>query len=129
MMRIVHLAEARSSGWDKVAAAVEESELPAPKVECLPEHTRVTLYSPRPLTRMESAERVRAVYLHACLRQINDLPTSNASVRDRFGIPASNAAQATRLIAEAVAAGMVAVANPADNPRQRRYLPFWAVER
>jgi predicted HTH transcriptional regulator len=129
MMRRAHIAEERGSGWDKVAQAVELYQLPAPRVEVTPAHTRAILLAPQPLTKMARADRIRAVYLHACLRQVTNETTTNASVRERFGIAATNSAQASRLLAEATDAGLIAVFDPSSaDRRNRQYAPFWAVE-
>lgn len=128
MMRRAHIAEERGSGWDKVASSVELYQLPAPRVEVTPAHTRATLLAPQPLTKMAKDDRIRAVYLHASLRQVTNEHTTNASVRERFGIADGSAAQATRLLTEATDAGMITVFDPAANRRNRRYVPFWAVE-
>ena len=61
---------------------------------------RVVLFAPRPLSSMDRAERVRAAYLHACLRYVNRKYLTNTSVRQRFGIEARNSAKASRVIAE-----------------------------
>jgi predicted HTH transcriptional regulator len=129
MMRRANLTEHRGSGWDKIAREVELYQLPAPRVDVLPEHTRAHLLGPQPLTRMDRSDRVRAVYLHACLRQITGRLTTNASVRERFGIAETNAPLASRILREAVGEGVIMVANPDDGVKARHYLPFWAVRR
>ncbi len=75
---------------------------------------------------MDKADRVRACYLHACLRYLSREPTTNASVRERFGISKRNVANASRLLREAVEAGVIVVQDPSVGWRSRRYLPFWA---
>lgn len=127
MARRVGIAEERGSGWDKVAFQVEVFQLPAPRVEVTPSHTKAVLLAPRSLTRMEREDRVRAVYLHACLREVTGEQTTNASVRERFGITQSNAPQASKLLSEAVAAGVIAVYDLDSGFRNRRYVPYWAV--
>jgi hypothetical protein len=54
---------------------------------------------------MDKADRVRTLYLHACLRYVNREHMTNSSVRQRFGIEPQNIATASRLIREAVEAG------------------------
>ena len=81
---------------------------------------------PRPLVRLDTSDRVRAVYLHACLRYVNREYLTNTSVRERFGLDAHHAATASRLIKEAVAAGGIVPDDPAAAPRMRRYVPAWA---
>ena len=52
--------------------------------------------------------------------------TTNATLRQRFGIASPNAAVASRLLNEAVEAGVIAIEDPAVGKRSRSYLPFWA---
>lgn len=126
LMRRFGICEERGSGWDKVVAQTELHQLPAPLAEATPDHTRVVLFAPRPLARMDKADRVRAVYLHACLRYVNREYLTNTSVRERFGLDAHGVAAASRLIKEAVAAGGILPDDPEAAPRMRRYLPTWA---
>lgn len=69
-MRRIGICEERGSGWDKIVSVSELYQLPAPLVEVPNDHTRVVLFAPRPLSKMNRADRVRAVYLHACLRYV-----------------------------------------------------------
>ena len=101
-------------------------QLPAPLAEVADDHTRVVLFAPRPLSSMDRAERVRAAYLHACLRYVNREYLTNTSVRQRFGIEARNSAKASRLIAEAVEAGAIVPDDPTAAPKLMRYVPEWA---
>lgn len=86
LMRRIGICEERGSGWDKVVFQSELYQLPAPLAEVADDHTRVVLFAPRPLSSMDRAERVRAVYLHACLRYVGREYLTNTSVRQRFGI-------------------------------------------
>jgi len=71
-------------------------------------------------------DRTRAVYLHACLRYVNREYLTNASVRGRFGIEPQNLATASRLIREAVEAGLIVPHDPDAAPKLMRYVPIWA---
>ncbi|WP_309074199.1 RNA-binding domain-containing protein [Paenarthrobacter sp.] len=126
VMRRAGICEERGSGWDKIVFQTEYHQLPAPLVEVTENHTRVVLFAYRPLTKMDKEDRVRAVYLHACLRHVTRQHTTNTSVRERFGIEPRNSAQASRLIREAVAAGVIAPFDPEAAPKMRRYVPGWA---
>lgn len=125
-MRTMGLCEEQGSGWDKITFQMEVHQLPPPLVEVTQDHTRVIVYGPRPLTKMERDDRVRAVYQHACLTYVSGEHMTNSSVRQRFGIATRNAAQATRLIKDAVDEGLVAPYDPSAGPRSMRYVPFWA---
>lgn len=126
LMRRMGICEERGSGWDKVVALTEIYQLPAPLVEATADHTRVVLFAPRPLGKMDKADRIRAVYLHACLRYVSREHLTNASVRQRFGLQPTNKATASRLIREAVEAGGIVPYDPDAAPKLMRYVPFWA---
>ena len=51
---------------------------------------------------------------------------SNATVRRRFGIEDQNAADASRILKEAVENGAIAIENLSAGTKSRTYLPFWA---
>ena len=126
LMRRVRICEERGSGIDKVVSQVELYQLPAPLFEVPPGSTRVVLFSHKPMAEMDATERVRACYLHACLKYVMRDFLTNASLRERFGIKESNKAVASRRIREAVHAGKI---KPFDEHAPRRlmkYVPFWA---
>jgi ATP-dependent DNA helicase RecG len=126
LMRRIGICEERGSGWDKVVFQTELYQLPAPLAEVTGDHTRVVLFAPRPLSQMDKADRVRAVYLHACLRFVNREYLTNTSVRERFGIEPQNLAVASRLIREAVDAGVIVPYDADAAPKLMRYVPIWA---
>lgn len=125
-MRKVGIAEERGSGWDKIAFEIEFHQLPPAKVEVKDEQTRVTLFAPKPLTKMDRPDRISAVYQHACLRYVSNEPTNNASIRERFSIPERNKALASRIIKEAVIEELIVPYDPSAGPRSIRYVPYWA---
>lgn len=126
MMRRMNVCEERGTGVDKVVGSCELYQLPAPQFEAADGFTRSTLFATRALTRMEPAERIRAVYWHACLRHVNGQHTNNASVRQRFAIADTNSAMASRLLKEAEAAGVIRIFDPDAALKLRRYVPRWA---
>lgn len=126
LMRRIGICEERGSGWDKVVFQTELYQLPAPLPEATDDHTRVVLFAPQPLSRMDKADRMRAVYLHACLRCVNREYLTNTSVRQRFGIEPQNLAVASRLIRETVEAGSIVPYDADAAPKLMRYLPIWA---
>jgi ATP-dependent DNA helicase RecG len=126
LARRMGLCEERGSGWDQVATLVEANELPAPLVETEDEFMRVTVFEHRPLSMYSREEKVRAVYFHACLRHVGHERTTNTSVRTRFRISPNNVAKASRLIKEALAAGVVVPYDPAVGAKAMSYVPFWA---
>jgi ATP-dependent DNA helicase RecG len=130
LMRRMKICEEAGSGIDKVIAAVEAFQLPAPDFAAIstakPGFTRATLYAPRKLNEMDAVERIRACYQHACLCFVTGKRMTNASVRKRFGIEEHNAAKASRLIAEALAANFIKAFAPDQGKKYASYLPFWA---
>lgn len=125
-MRIIGICEERGSGWDKIGFEVEFHQLPAPLIETTDSHTKVVLFAPRPLTKMQRDDRVRAVYLHACLRTVIHQQATNSSIRERFGLSPGSAATASRLIKEALEAGALIPYDSAAGKRAMSYVPFWA---
>ena len=128
-MRRFRICEERGSGIDKVVFQVELFQLPAPLFETPGGFMRAVLFAHKPLTAMNKADRVRACYLHACLRYVTRQPMTNASLRLRLGINDKNIASASRILGEAVEAGLVVIADPEAGTRNRSYLPFWAAPR
>ena len=126
LMRRFGICEERGSGVDKVVFEMEFYQLPAPLFEATGESTRAVLLAHRPLTRMDRADRVRACYLHACLRYVNREYLTNSSLRERFGIEARNIAMASRLIREAIAAGAISPHDKDAAPKYMKYVPWWA---
>ena len=70
LLRRFDICEERGSGIDKVVAQVEAHQLPAPLFEAPPGFTRVVLFGRKPMADMDRAERMRACYLHACLKYV-----------------------------------------------------------
>lgn len=126
LLRRIGICEERGSGIDKVIAQVEAFQLPAPLFEVAGEFTRSVLFAHRPLSAMDKSDRVRAVYQHACLLLVKRESMTNTSVRERFGIETQNSATASRLIRDAVEAGLVVAYDPNAAPKLMRYVPVWA---
>lgn len=126
LMRRAGICEERGSGVDKVVSETEFYQLPAPIFETPEGSTRVVLFSHKPLNEMDRADRVRACYLHACLRYVERDPMTNSSLRDRFGIEEKNSATASRIIRDAVKDGRVRPYDPDQGKKYAKYLPFWA---
>ncbi|MBD8517281.1 ATP-binding protein [Plantibacter sp. CFBP 8804] len=124
-MTRAHISEERGSGWEKIAAQVERYQLPAPKISVEAGHTKVVVYAPRGFAEMTASERVEAVYLHASLRHVSGEPTTNSSVRERFGIPDANSAQASRVLRDALQSGLLVLEDDSVGAKSRRYVPFW----
>ena len=126
MMRRIGICEERGTGWDKVVLQTELLQLPAPRVESGSHYTRVVLFGRRPLSEMDRSERVRAIYLHACLKYVSEEYVTNPSLRQRFGIEGRNSAQVSRLLAEAVKEGVIVPDDPTPACKNMRYVTWWA---
>ncbi len=126
-MRRIGVCEERGSGIDKVVFQTEVFQLPAPTFEVIEEQTRATLFSHRPLSRMDKSDRIWACYLHACLRYVNRDFMTNSSLRERFGIIAQNSATASRLIKEAIAAELIRAYDVGSGRKYMKYIPWWAL--
>lgn len=125
-LRRVGICEERGSGIDKVVFETEFYQLPAPLFEVVSGHTRATLFSHRPFSQMDKADRNRACYLHACLQYVQRKFLTNSSLRARFGIDDKNRAQASRVIKAAIEAGVIRQNDPQGESRKdTKYVPFW----
>ena len=126
LMRRIGICEERGSGIEKAVSAVEEEQLPAPLFESYSGFTQAVLFAHKDLSDMDRDERVRACYLHACLRHRVRQPMNNTSLRERFGMSGDHVDRASRLLREAVEDGLIVVRDPDVGNRLRTYLPFWA---
>lgn len=126
LMRRAGICEERGSGVDKVVFQTEFYQLPAPLFETPEGSTRAILFAHQPLNKMDRADRVRACYLHACLRYVERNPMTNSSLRERFGIEEQNSAIASRIIRDALEDGVVKPYDPKQGKKYAKYLPFWA---
>lgn len=126
LMRRFGICEERGSGIDKVIFQVELFQLPAPLFEVPEGFTRVVLFAHQPLTKMGKADRVRACYLHACLKWVMRDSLTNSSLRERFGIEERNKAAVSRYIREAVDERMIKPVDPSAARKMMKYAPYWA---
>jgi predicted HTH transcriptional regulator len=66
----------------------ELCQLPAPRFETTPLHTRAVLFAHKDFEAMTLPKRVHACYLRACLRYLLRDYMTNESLRERFGLVA-----------------------------------------
>ena len=125
-MRRIGVCEERGSGIDKVVFQTELYQLPAPIFETTDEHTRTVLFAHRELKGMDKADRVRACYLHACLKYVQREFLTNGSLRERFGIEERNKATVSRYIREAVESGTIKPFDKTASRKMMKYVPHWA---
>jgi predicted HTH transcriptional regulator len=126
LMRRFGICEERGSGIDKVVFCIETFQLPAPAFEQTEGFTKATLFAHRPLNQMDKSDRVRACYLHACLKRVMGDYLTNASLRERLGVEDRNKAAVSRYIREAVEEGVIKPFEKDAPPKLMKYLPFWA---
>lgn len=129
LMRRFGICEERGSGVDKVVFETEFYQLPAPIFEVAGQAaTRAVLFAHQPLSKMDRDARVRACYLHACLKYVKRDYLTNSSVRERFRIEPQNIASASRIIRDAVEDGLILAHDETAAPKMRKYVPFWVRE-
>lgn len=125
-LRRIGVCEERGSGFDKVVAKTEEFQLPAPKIDVYKEHTKVTLFAHIPYAKMDRDDKLRACYLHACLKYVNNDYLTNTSLRERFGIAQKNNAMVSRIIRNGIEENLIKAYNEDTAPKYMKYVPYWA---
>ena len=125
-LRQLGVCEERGHGMDEVVSEIELSQLPPYACRLGTRHTTMILSRYKPLKDLAPDERIRAVYQHCCLRLVGNKVANNESLRERFKIEKRNAATASRLLAEAVAAGKIKPVDPGAANKLMRYAPYWA---
>lgn len=125
-MRRIGVCEERGSGVDKVVFQTEYFQLPAPIFETPGEYTRSVLFAHREYKDMSKEDRVRACYLHACLRYVQRDFMTNATLRDRFAIDEKNSSMVSRIIKDTIEAGQIRCFDETVGTKARKYVPSWA---
>ncbi|WP_354110723.1 ATP-binding protein [Bradyrhizobium sp. S3.12.5] len=126
LMRRVGVCEEQGSGIDKVVEEVETSHLPPPDFRADGNNTKVTIFGKKSFAEMTPDERLRGTYQHATIRYINNLGgLTNGSLRVRFGVPERNASQISKVLKQAMDAGLI---RQSENwsAKSGFYLPYWA---
>jgi len=126
LMRRIGVCEERGSGIDKVVYETEYYQLPAPLFTKTDGHTRSILFAHKELKEMDKQDRIRACYLHACLRYVEHDYMTNTTLRERFGVEPKNAAAISRIIKEALVDGAISVFDETVGAKARKYIPWWA---
>jgi ATP-dependent DNA helicase RecG len=126
-MRRLNICEERGSGIDKVLFECEFFQLPAPKFIEGENYTRVILYSHKTLRQMDKEDKIRATYLHSCLKIVSGENMTNQTLRERFGIDEKNYSMASRIISETIKSGLIKDYDPdSSSKKHAKYVPFWA---
>ena len=126
LMRRLSICEERGSGIDKVVSSCEAYQLPAPEFLVGEDYTRVKIFTPRTLRKMDREDKIRACYQHCCLRYVTGDKMTNTSLRKRFNIPEKNYPMASRIISETISGNLIKDADPGNkSKRHAKYVPFW----
>jgi len=126
LMRRIGVCEERGSGIDKVVYETEFYQLPAPIFTTAVDHTIAILFAHKELKEMDKEDRVRACYLHACLRYVEHDFMSNTSLRERFGIEEKNRSMVSKIINDTLGAEKIVIYDESVGSRARKYIPWWA---
>jgi predicted HTH transcriptional regulator len=75
---------------------------------------------------MDKQDKVRACYLHSCLKYVSGEFMTNQSLRGRFGIEEKNYSIVSRIITDTINAGLVKDYD-SDNKSKKyaKYVPYW----
>ena len=125
-MRRINICEERGSGVDKIVAQTELYQLPAPIFRATNGYTIGILFSHKELKEMNRMDRVRACYLHCCLKYIENDFMNNTSLRERFGIEVRNRSMVSKIINETIKDEKIALYDESVGTRAREYVPKWA---
>ena len=125
-LRLVHICEARGSGFDRMEEGMRDWKIPAPKVETTEDFCRTMLYWHPSFSQWSKEEKIRTCYTYVCYCYVNSIEVSNTVLRERFGISETNKAMVSRIIKDTVTAGKIKLADPTAAVKMRKYVPYWA---
>ena len=125
-MRRLYICEERGTGYDKVIFECEYNQLPAPEIIVSDRFTRIILYGRKTFRQMDKQNKIRACYLHACLKYVSGEYMTNQSLRERFNIEEHNYTMASKIISDTIKAGLIKDYD-AENKSKKyaKYVPFW----
>jgi predicted HTH transcriptional regulator len=125
-MRRLNICEERGSGIDKVVFECEFNQLPAPEIIVGDNYTRIVLYAHKTLRQMDKQDKIRACYLHACLKYVSGEYMTNQSLRERFGIDEHNYTMASKIISDTIKAEMIKDYDTENKSKKyAKYVPYW----
>lgn len=125
-MRRINICEERGSGIDKVVSLTELYQLPAPSFETINGYTKATLFAHKELKDMYKEDKIRACYLHCCLKYIQKEYMTNTTLRERFAIDVKNSSMASKIINLSIEDGKIAIYDENIGVKARTYIPIWA---
>lgn len=126
LFRRMKFIEERGSGIDKTVHSLEIQELPAPRMVENGDFFQVTLFSKRQFNQLTIEDKMRATYLHASLKRMEEGYLTNASLRKRFGLKTTDSPKISKLITSTLEAGWIEKFDINASPKQMKYVPFWA---
>lgn len=128
IMRIFGLCEERGGGLDKTLIEIERMHLPAPEFISSENSMRVVIFGPKPWSKMNKGDKIRACFHHCVIRWIMHDYMSNATLRARFSLNDADYQAASAIISEAIKLKRIAPADIDQGKRNARYIPYWAAE-
>jgi predicted HTH transcriptional regulator len=85
------------------------------------------MYGHRTFREMDKQDKVRACYLHSCLKYVSGELMTNQSLRERFGIEEHNYSIASRIIADTIHSKLIKDYDSDSKSRKyAKYIPYWA---
>lgn len=126
LMRRLGICEESGTGWDKIVISCELLQLPAPKVDLYEDSIKVSLFTETPFSDLSSEDKIRACYLHACVKYVQREYLTNSTLRERFGLKESSSGSVSRLIKETIGLSLIKPLDATTAPRYMKYIPFWA---
>ncbi len=127
LMRKMRICEEKSSGIDRVVAAAELFQLPAPEFRKGYQRTIAIVFGPRSFEDMNRDDRIRACFQHCALNWVTSGQMTNQSLRERFGVPEAKSASVSQVIAATIETGLVKSDEAVGGSRKfARYVPHWA---
>ena len=125
-LRLVHICEARGSGFDRMEEGMRDWKIPAPKVETTEDFCRTMLYWHSSLSQWSKEEKIRTCYIYVCYCYVNGIDATNTVLRERFGVADKNKATVSRIIRDTVEKGYIRLYDDSTAPRYYKYIPYWA---
>lgn len=125
-LRRIHVCEERGSGFDRMEEAMASMKLPSPLVETGENFTRIRLFWYPSFTFWNDDDRIRTIYMTACLKYIESETVTNNVIRERLGLNRSSSAVVSRYLKEVVGHGLLRIRDEGAGTKARQYVPYWA---
>jgi len=110
----------------KVIIECEYNQLPVPEIIVSDRFTRIILYGHKTFRQMNKQDKIRACYLHACLKYVSGEYMTNQSLRERFNIEEHNYAIVSRIIADTIKSGLIRDYDSESKSKKfAKYVPYW----